>query len=128
MEAIILAGGKAERLGTAAGGHPKALVPVAGRPLAAYQVGLLVAFGVHRVIVVTQAYHIGRAVMLCRHLGLDADGVGDDTVRQFTGPWTISSTREYGACVKAVVDVISGRDPIYLGRHETGVEDALRDG
>jgi len=51
MEAIILAGGKAERLGTAAGGHPKALVPVAGRPLAAYQVGLLVAFGVHRVIV-----------------------------------------------------------------------------
>jgi NDP-sugar pyrophosphorylase family protein len=51
MEAIILAGGKAERLGTAAGGHPKALVPVAGRPLAAYQVGLLVAFGVDRVII-----------------------------------------------------------------------------
>jgi choline kinase len=31
MEAIILAGGKAERLGDAAGGKPKALVPVAGR-------------------------------------------------------------------------------------------------
>ena len=38
MEAIILAGGKAERLGDAAGGRPKALVEVAGRPLAAYQV------------------------------------------------------------------------------------------
>jgi NDP-sugar pyrophosphorylase family protein len=38
MEAIILAGGRAERLGAAAGGRPKALVPVAGRPLAAYQV------------------------------------------------------------------------------------------
>ena len=38
VEAIILAGGKAERLGDAAGGRPKALVEVAGRPLAAYQV------------------------------------------------------------------------------------------
>jgi NDP-sugar pyrophosphorylase family protein len=51
VEAIILAGGKAERLGAAAGGHPKALVQVAGRPLAAYQVGLLAAAGVERVIV-----------------------------------------------------------------------------
>jgi NDP-sugar pyrophosphorylase family protein len=51
MEAIILAGGKAERLGAAAGGRPKALVPVAGRPLAAYQVGLLVSAGVERIIV-----------------------------------------------------------------------------
>jgi NDP-sugar pyrophosphorylase family protein len=51
MEAIILAGGKAERLGTAAEGRPKALVQVAGRPLAAYQVGLLASAGVERVIV-----------------------------------------------------------------------------
>ena len=51
MEAIVLAGGKAERLGDAAGGLPKALVPVAGRPLAAYQVALLRAAGVDRVIV-----------------------------------------------------------------------------
>lgn len=51
MEAILLAGGKAERLGDAAGGRPKALVPIAGRPLAAYQVGLLVRAGVERVIV-----------------------------------------------------------------------------
>jgi vancomycin permeability regulator SanA len=83
-------------------------------------------FGVRRAIVVTQTYHLPRAVMLCRRLGLDADGVGDDTVRQFTVPWLISSTREYGACVKAVFDALSGRDPVYLGRHETGVEDALR--
>ena len=43
MEAIILAGGKAERLGDAAGGRPKALVPVAGRALAGYQVAALAA-------------------------------------------------------------------------------------
>ena len=50
MEAIILAGGKAERLGDAAGVRPKALVEVAGKPLAAYQVGRLVNAGVTRVI------------------------------------------------------------------------------
>jgi NDP-sugar pyrophosphorylase family protein len=50
VEAIILAGGKAERLGDAAGGRPKALVEVAGKPLAAYQVGRLVNAGVSRVI------------------------------------------------------------------------------
>jgi len=51
MEAIILAGGKAERLGDAAGGRPKPLVPVGGRPLAAWQIGLLRRAGVERVIV-----------------------------------------------------------------------------
>ena len=51
MEAILLAGGKAERLGDVAGGLPKPLVPVAGRPLAAWQVGLLGRAGIDRVIV-----------------------------------------------------------------------------
>jgi NDP-sugar pyrophosphorylase family protein len=51
LEAIILAGGQAERLGDAAGGRPKALVEIAGKPLAAYQVGRLVRAGVERVIV-----------------------------------------------------------------------------
>jgi NDP-sugar pyrophosphorylase family protein len=51
VEAVILAGGKAERLGAAAAGRPKALVEVGGRPLAAYQVALLAAAGVGRVLV-----------------------------------------------------------------------------
>jgi NDP-sugar pyrophosphorylase family protein len=51
LEAIILAGGKATRLGEAARGLPKALVPVGGRPIAAYQVEQLVRAGVERVIV-----------------------------------------------------------------------------
>jgi NDP-sugar pyrophosphorylase family protein len=55
VEAIILAGGKAERLGDAARGRPKALVPVAGEPLAAYQVVQLVAAGVTRVLVSCRA-------------------------------------------------------------------------
>jgi NDP-sugar pyrophosphorylase family protein len=51
MEAIILAGGKAERLGDAAGGGPKPLVPIAGHALAEYQVSQLVRAGVERVII-----------------------------------------------------------------------------
>lgn len=51
MEAILLAGGMAERLGDAAGGLPKSLVPVAGRPLLAWQVGRLARAGVERVII-----------------------------------------------------------------------------
>jgi NDP-sugar pyrophosphorylase family protein len=55
MEAILLAGGKAERLGDAAGGLPKPLVPVGGRPLAAYGLALLAKAGVDRVIVACAA-------------------------------------------------------------------------
>jgi len=51
MEALLLAGGKGERLGDVAGGRPKPLVPVAGHPLAAYAIGRLVEAGVDRVIV-----------------------------------------------------------------------------
>ena len=51
MEAIILAGGKAERLGPAADGRPKPLVELGGRPLAAYQVASLAQAGVDRVLV-----------------------------------------------------------------------------
>jgi NDP-sugar pyrophosphorylase family protein len=51
VEAIILAGGKAERLGELAEGRPKSLVEIAGRPLAAYQVARLAQAGVDRVIV-----------------------------------------------------------------------------
>ena len=51
MEAIVLAGGKAERLGDAAAGLPKSLVPVAGRPLLSWQVARLARAGVERVII-----------------------------------------------------------------------------
>ena len=51
MEAVILAGGRAERLGEAGGGRPKALVELGGRPLAAYQVEQLGRAGVDRVLV-----------------------------------------------------------------------------
>ncbi|HEY3070351.1 MAG TPA: nucleotidyltransferase family protein [Gaiellaceae bacterium] len=73
MEAIILAGGKAERLGDAAGGRPKALVPLGGRPLAGYQVVALADAGVERVIVSCAA---GQAELFERELG----GLGPEIV------------------------------------------------
>jgi NDP-sugar pyrophosphorylase family protein len=73
VEAILLAGGKAERLGDAAGGLPKALVDVAGKPLAAYQVGRLARAGVERVIVSCAA---GQGPLFERELvGLGAEVV-----------------------------------------------------
>ena len=82
-------------------------------------------FGVREAIVVTQTYHLDRAVALCRALGVDADGVGDDSVRIYREPWRNSVVSERGAVVKAVVDVLSRRDPVFLVRHETSVEEAL---
>ena len=82
-------------------------------------------FGVSAAIVVTQSYHIDRAVALCRRLGVDATGVGDDTVRIYREPWRNSVLRERGAVVKALVDVLSGRDPVFLGPLEPGVPAAL---
>ena len=73
MEAIILAGGKAERLGAAAGGRPKALIPVAGRPLVAHQIALLAPAGVERVLVSCAA---GQDELFLEELG----GLGPEIV------------------------------------------------
>lgn len=83
-------------------------------------------FGVRKAIVVTQTYHIDRAVALCRSLGVDADGVADDTVKIYRQQWFHCVLRERGAVVKALVDVGSRRDPVFLGPRETSVQSALR--
>ncbi|MGC5310613.1 SanA/YdcF family protein [Micromonospora zamorensis] len=85
-------------------------------------------FGVRRATVVTQSFHLPRAVALCRGLGIDASGVGDETARRYAQTWRVSSSRENGACLKAALDLLSRRDPAHLGRRETGVDDAVRHG
>jgi len=77
VEAIILAGGKAERLGEAARGLPKALVEVAGRPLAAYQVEQLAAVGVDRVIVSCVAGHEAAFEAAIGNLGPEIVAAGE---------------------------------------------------
>jgi NDP-sugar pyrophosphorylase family protein len=73
VEAIILAGGKAERLGPAAEGRPKPLVPIGGRPLAAYQVAALAEAGVERVLISCAA---GQGELFLAELG----AIGPDIV------------------------------------------------
>ena len=77
MEAIILAGGKAERLGEAAGGRPKALVELNGRPLAAYQVEQLAAAGVTRVLVSCAVGHEGAFKTALGGIGPEVVAVGE---------------------------------------------------
>jgi NDP-sugar pyrophosphorylase family protein len=73
VEAIVLAGGKAERLGDAARGLPKPLVPVGGRPLVSYQLARLARAGVDRAIIACAA---GRGAEFERELR----GVGLEVV------------------------------------------------
>jgi NDP-sugar pyrophosphorylase family protein len=77
MEAIILAGGKAERLGDAGGSGPKALRRVAGRPLAAHQVEQLVAAGVERVLVSCARGHEADFAAALAGLGVDVVPVAE---------------------------------------------------
>lgn len=72
-------------------------------------------FGLHRIVIVTQSYHLPRAVGTARLVGLDADGVGDRTVRQpedgtgLNEPWIRGWLRDQLACVKTVWEVGSQR-------------------
>jgi NDP-sugar pyrophosphorylase family protein len=77
MEALLLAGGKAERLGEAAQGLPKPLVPIAGFPLAEYAVARLVRAGVTRVIVACRAGQEEAFVNALGGLGAEIVPVGE---------------------------------------------------
>jgi NDP-sugar pyrophosphorylase family protein len=77
MEALLLAGGKAERLGEAAQGLPKPLVPIAGFPLAEYAVARLIRAGVTRVIVACRAGQEAAFVNALGGLGAEIVPVGE---------------------------------------------------
>ena len=77
MEALILAGGKAERLGEAAQGNPKPLVPVAGRPLLASTIGRLAAAGVTRAVVACARGMEDQFTSALAGLGVEIEPVGE---------------------------------------------------
>lgn len=74
-------------------------------------------YGLRRVVVVTQDYHLPRAVGTARLVGLDAVGVGDRTVRVredgdgLNEPWVRGWLRDQVACVKTIWDVGTRRSP-----------------
>jgi vancomycin permeability regulator SanA len=83
-------------------------------------------YGVTRALVVTQSYHVSRAVTLCRHLGVDADGVAAPCAgcgaTLVAGKWA----RDYVASGKAARDAVSGRPPAISSPPDPAVRNALR--
>jgi NDP-sugar pyrophosphorylase family protein len=100
VEAIVLAGGKAERLGDAAGGRPKALVEIAGRPLAEYQLRLLAAAGVTRAIISCQAGQERAFAQALGGVGVELAFAGEDEPLGRGGGLRFAATlrRERGPC------------------------------
>jgi vancomycin permeability regulator SanA len=82
-------------------------------------------FGVTRALVVTQAYHLSRAVALCRRLGLDADGVAARC--EGCGPALLASKalRDYLACGKAAWDAWRERPPAVASDPDPSLQAAL---
>ena len=86
-------------------------------------------FGLDKVALITQRFHLPRALYLCQELGLDAAGVAADR-RDYHLANTRSQIREIPARIKAWLDVhilhppVIGGDPIdifspdYKGRYE----------
>jgi NDP-sugar pyrophosphorylase family protein len=93
MEALLLAGGKAERLGEASQGLPKPLVPVAGFPLAEYTVARLVDAGVDRVIVACRAGQEDAFVNALAGLGAEIEPVGEPEPLGRGGGLRLASSR-----------------------------------
>ncbi|WP_053717131.1 SanA/YdcF family protein [Saccharothrix sp. NRRL B-16348] len=82
-------------------------------------------FGVERLTVVTQEFHLPRAVALCRSAGIEAFGVGHDTSDRVSTT-AYGHFREVFAAGKAMWDgVVTKPDPRFLGPRETGVTSAL---
>ncbi|UYQ62003.1 vancomycin high temperature exclusion protein [Streptomyces peucetius] len=82
-------------------------------------------FGVERALLVSQGFHIRRAVALCRSAGVDAYGVG--VAEPHDATWYYGGVREMFAAGKASLDAVFRPDPRFLGAQEPGVHEALAD-
>lgn len=83
-------------------------------------------FGVDKAVLISQGFHIRRAVALCEEAGVTSYGVGVDAVHDVT--WYYGGAREVLAAGKALLDAVFEPDPHFLGPQEPGVERALAAG
>ena len=70
-------------------------------------------FGVNRAILVTQGFHIRRALALCRAAGISGYGIGVDADHDAT--WYYGGVRELPAAGEAALQVLFTPDPSLLG-------------
>lgn len=70
-------------------------------------------FDVKDAIIVTQAFHLPRAIYIARKLGIDVYGVSADKMLYSDAIW--NNIRESLARVKAIIDVMLHSKPKYLG-------------
>jgi len=76
-------------------------------------------FGVRSALLVSQGFHIRRAVALCRSVGIDAYGVSTTQPRDLT--WYYGAVRELPAASEALLDVLFKPDPTFLGPRVTSL-------
>lgn len=82
-------------------------------------------FGVTSATLVTQDFHLPRALMLCRAAGIDVVGVADTSYPQAGGEAFHDRAREVAAGFKALIQAAVQPSPRFLGPQEHGVADAL---
>ncbi|MFC5668277.1 vancomycin high temperature exclusion protein [Kitasatospora misakiensis] len=82
-------------------------------------------FGVDRAVLVSQDFHVRRALALCEAAGIESYAVGVPEVRDAT--WLYGGLREIPGAGKAMLNAWLRPDPLFLGPREPGIPRALAD-
>lgn len=82
-----------------------------------------VVFGVDDAVLISQDFHVRRAVALCRAAGVAGYGVG--VAEPLDSVWLYGVVREDVAAGKALLDAAVHPDPHFLGAPDPGVTRAL---
>ncbi|MFD0802327.1 vancomycin high temperature exclusion protein [Streptomonospora algeriensis] len=82
-------------------------------------------FGVRSASVITQNFHLPRAVKLCSSAGIDTQGVGDAGYRARTFATAYGYVREIPAAFTGAYQALVRPEPRFLGPEEPGIREAL---
>ncbi|WP_285689325.1 ElyC/SanA/YdcF family protein [Actinoplanes sp. NBRC 103695] len=83
-------------------------------------------YGIDRALVVTQEYHLSRAVTLCRGEGVAAEGVAARCPGCGTAFLAGKAGRDFFASMKAAWDSVRGRAPAVTSPPDPAVAEALK--
>ncbi len=72
-------------------------------------------FGAEKITIISQSYHVKRAVATARGLGIDAEGFNAPLIPINRPTWLRQFLRERAARVAMVFDVLIGSEPRHMG-------------